>query len=245
MSFHLAVFGAGLAAGFLNVMAGGGSLITLPILLFLGLPVAVANGTNRVAILAQNVAAVSSFRRQGYVEMRTGFFYALATIPGALVGAFAATRVSDGLFRGILAGVLALAVLGLVVPRRGRRQAGERVSTGRRAVALLGFVGIGFYGGFIQAGVGFLLMLVLHQVLLHDLVRTNMHKVLIVLVFSVPALLVFVTTGNVDWVTGTVLAGGNVIGALVATRVSVTKGERPIRVVVAVALLLMAVRLVV
>lgn len=245
IAFHVAVFGAGLAAGFLNVMAGGGSLITLPILLFLGLPVAVANGTNRVAILAQNVAAVSSFRRQGYVEIRTGLVYALATIPGALAGAFVATRVSDGLFRGLLAGVLALAVLGLVVPRRRSGHAGERVSAGRRVVALLGFLGIGFYGGFIQAGVGFLLMLVLHQVLLHDLVRTNMHKVLIVLVFSVPALLVFIMTGNVDWVTGAVLAGGNVTGALVATRISVTRGERPIRAVVAVALLLMAVRLVV
>ncbi len=245
MSFHLAVFGAGLVAGFLNVMAGGGSLITLPILLFLGLPAAVANGTNRVAILAQNVAAVSSFRRQGYVEMRTGFLYALVTIPGALAGAFAATRVSDGLFRGLLAGVLAVAVLGLLIPRRHGWYAGERMSAGRRGVALLGFLGIGFYGGFIQAGVGFLLMLVLHQVLFHDLVRTNMHKVLIVLVFSVPALLVFIATGNVAWVTGAVLAGGNVTGALVATRVSVTRGERPIRMVVAVALVLMAVRLVV
>ncbi|MFQ5473910.1 MAG: sulfite exporter TauE/SafE family protein [Dehalococcoidia bacterium] len=245
MLFQLAVLGAGLIAGFLNVMAGGGSLITLPILLFLGLPAAVANGTNRLAILAQNVAAVSSFRRQGYADARTGLLYASATIPGALAGAFLATRVSDGLFRTILAGVLALAVFGLVIPRRSDWYAGERVSARRRMVALFGFLAIGFYGGFIQAGVGFLLMLVLHQILFHDLVRTNMHKVLIVLVFSVPALGVFVATGNVDWMTGAVLAVGNVTGALVATRVSMTAGERPIRIVVAVALLLMAVRLIV
>ncbi len=239
----VAVFAAGLTAGFLNVMAGGGSLITLPILIFLGLPVAVANGTNRVAILVQNVAAVSSFRRQGYRDARAGLAFALTTIPGAIVGAFLAVRVGEATFRAILAGVLAVAVVGLVFPTRKRgtpAEAGTRV----RAIAFLAFFGIGFYGGFIQAGVGFLLMLVLHQLLRFDLVRTNMHKVLIILVFSLPALMVFVATGNVAWTTAGALAVGNALGAIVATRVSVAGGERPVRIVVGVALLLMAVRLV-
>ena len=243
MLLLLAVFGAGLVAGFLNVMAGGGSLITLPLLIFMGLPVAVANGTNRVAILAQNIAAVGSFRRQGYSDLRTGLAYGAATVPGAIVGAFVAVNVGETTFRAILAGVLAITVVGLLLPKKRREVKGDPPARAR-TIAFLGFFGIGFYGGFIQAGVGFLLMLVLHQLLRIDLVRTNMHKVLIVLIFSLPALAVFVATGNVAWLYAVALAGGNASGAVVATRVSVKGGERPIKVVLVIALAMMAARLV-
>jgi len=230
-------------AGFLNVMAGGGSLITLPLLIFLGLPVAAANGTNRVAILVQNIAAVSSFQRQGYADFRNGLAYGAATIPGAIAGAFVAVRVGEATFRALLAAVLTLAVIGLLLPKR-RKEATGAPQQRARMFAFLGFFGIGFYGGFIQAGVGFLLMLVLHQLLRIDLVRTNMHKVLIVLIFSLPALAIFIGTGNVVWTTAAALACGNALGGVVATRVSVKGGERPIRIVLGVALLMMAARLV-
>jgi len=238
---HLAVFSAGLASGFLNVMAGGGSLFTLPLLIFFGFPVAVANGTNRVAVLVQNAAAVTAFRGQGQRGFRGGLTWALATVPGAVAGAWFAVRVDERTFRLLLAGVLVLGVVGLLIPARGARR--TEVGPARRALALLAFFGIGFYGGFVQAGVGFLLMLALHQLLGLDLVRTNVQKVLIVLVFSVPALVVFVVTGNVAWIAAVVLSAGNALGAVLATRVAVRGGERPIRIAVALALLLMAGRL--
>lgn len=240
MLFYFAVFAVGLVAGFLNVMAGGGSLITLPLLIFLGMPVAVANGTNRFAILVQNVAAVGSFRSQGYSDVRTGVAFAVVTVPGAIAGAWFAVRVDETTFRALLASVLVLAVIGLLVPARRGTTPGKRARLG----AFLAFFAIGFYGGFIQAGVGFLLMLVLYQLLGLDLVRTNMHKVLIVMVFSLPALAVFVVTRSVAWSTALALAAGNASGAVVATRVAVRGGERPVRIVVALALLLMAIRLV-
>ena len=243
MLLLLAVFGAGLVAGFLNVMAGGGSLITLPLLIFMGLPVAAANGTNRVAILVQNLAAVDSFRRQGYADLRTGLAFGAATVPGAIAGAFVAVNVGEATFRAILAGVLAITVVGLLIPKKRNEIMGEPPARAR-ILAFLGFFGIGFYGGFIQAGVGFLLMLVLHQLLRIDLVRTNMHKVFIVLIFSLPALAVFVYTGNVAWMFAIALAAGNASGAVVATRVSVKGGERPIKIVLGIALLIMAARLV-
>jgi uncharacterized membrane protein YfcA len=238
---HLAVFAAGLGSGFLNVMAGGGSLLTLPLLIFLGLPVAVANGTNRVAILVQNAAAVAAFRRQGHPGMRDGLGWALATVPGAVAGAWLAIRVDERLFRTLLAGVLVLGVIGLLAPTAGRRV--TTVGPWRRAAALLAFVGIGFYGGFVQAGVGFLLMVVLHQVVGLDLVRTNVHKVLIVLIFSIPALAVFVVSDNVAWLAALVLSAGNALGAVTAAHVTLSGGDRPIRIVVGVTLLLMAARL--
>ena len=240
----VAVFGAGLVAGFLNVMAGGGSLITLPILIFLGLPVAVANGTNRFAILIQNMAALSSFKQQGYSDMRVGLSFALTTIPGAIAGAFVAVSVDEDLFRAILAAVLVLSVVGLLLPSRKREQVNGEAATRDRILAFFAFFAIGFYGGFIQASVGFLIMIVLHKLLHIDLVRTNMHKVLIILVFSVPALLVFIFTGNVAWTIAGALALGNALGGVAGANLSVKGGERPIRIVLGVALLLMAVRLV-
>ena len=243
MLFLPGVYAVGVIAGFLNVMAGGGSLITLPMLIFLGLPAATANGTNRVAILVQSVAAVTSFRQQGRAETRATLPFALMAVPGAVVGAMVAVRVDDDVFRAILAGVLVLSVIGLLLPSRGRRSAGAP-SHRTYVVALLSFLGIGFYGGFIQAGVGFLFMIVLHRILGLDLVRTNVYKVLVVLFLSTPALVVFIITGNVVWGTAIALAAGTATGAVVATRVSVRGGERPIRLVLGIALLLMAVRLV-
>ena len=107
------------------------------------------------------------------------------------------------------------------------------------------FFGIGFYGGFIQAGVGFLFLVVLYHVLRIDLVRVNMYKVLVIAAYTIPALLVFVFSGNVDWLVGFALAGGSAVGAFVATHVSVKGGERTVRAVVALALVLMAVKLLV
>ncbi len=243
MLFHLGVFAAGLVAGFLNVMAGGGSLITLPILIFVGLPVAVANGTNRFAILVQNVAAFTSFRQQGHSDVRSSVVFALMTVPGAVAGAFAAIHVSEGLFRTVLAGVLILSVIGLLFPKRRGVTRGE-TSRATRPLALIAFFAIGFYGGFIQASVGFLILLVLHRILHMDLVNANIHKVLIILVFSLPALALFIVTGNVAWTTAAALAAGNALGGIVAARVSLSGGERPIRIVLGLALVLMAVRLV-
>lgn len=244
MLLYVTVFGVGLAAGFLNVLAGGGSLFTLPVLIFLGLPVAVANGTNRFAILVQNAAAVTSFRQQGLRQTRGAVGLALTTIPGAVLGAVLAVRVDPEIFRGILAVVLVLAVLGLLLP--GPEGDGHReLSPRARIVAFLGFLGIGFYGGFIQAGVGLLLMVVLHQLLHFDLLRTNVHKLFVVLVMTLPALAVFIGTGNVSWGAAASLAAGNGIGAVAATRLQLKTGERPIRIAIGVALTLMAVKLVV
>ena len=238
------VFGVGCIAGVLNVMAGGGSLLTLPVLLFLGLPASLANGTNRVAILTQNIVAVAAFRRHGVSDFRTGFRLALFTLPGAVLGAYLATGVSDVWFRRILAGVILFGIWTMFV-RPPAVLADRNVMPRVTGAAALSMIGIGFYGGFIQAGVGMLFLLVLYNVLRLDLVRTNAFKVFIVLVYTLPSLGVFVATGNVDWGLGLVLAAGNALGGWVATHWSVRGGDRPIRVVVAAALLLMALRLVV
>jgi uncharacterized membrane protein YfcA len=235
------VLGVGLLSGALNVMAGGGSLLTLPMLLFLGFPPALANGTNRVAILAQNVVAVSSFRSRGFGDMRTGLILGAAALPGGLLGAFAALVVSDEWFRRILGGIIVAGLITLLFPKKKTAARGEAPKL--KPHIIVAFFGIGFYGGFIQAGVGMVFLLVLHNMLHLDLVRVNAYKVLIVLVYTVPALAVFVWSDNVNWTIGALLAVGSSVGAWIGARLAMAGGEKLVRYALAGALGIMAVRL--
>ena len=240
MTFAL-VLVVGLLSGAVNVMAGGGSLLTLPVLLFLGLPPALANGTNRVAILAQNVVAVSSFRSKGVGDPRTGLLLGLVAVPGAILGALVSLEIPDAWFRRILAAIIVAGLVTIIFPRRTTDMSGQAPRL--RPTVLLAFLAIGFYGGFIQAGVGMVFFLVLQHLLRLDLVRVNAYKVFIVAVYTIPALAIFVWSGNVHWVLGAVLALGSSAGAWMGARVAVAGGEQVIRRVVAVALGLMAIRL--
>jgi uncharacterized membrane protein YfcA len=240
--YYLILAAVGIAVGFLNVMAGGGSLISLPILIFLGLEPAMANGTNRVAILIQNVTAVSSFRSQGYSETRRSFGLALCTVPGAVAGAFAAVVVDPVLFKRILGIVLVAAII--LILRKKPSSAVHDGGISRPILAHLAMIGVGFWGGFLQAGVGFLIMPILYQLLRFDLIRVNMHKVFIVGIYTIPALLVFVLEGKVWWMGGLALAIGNATGAWLATRVTITHGERAIRAVFVAAVIAMGAKLI-
>jgi uncharacterized membrane protein YfcA len=245
----------GVIAGTLNVLAGGGSLLTLPAMVFLGLDGAVANGTNRVAILAQNVTAVGGFRSLGFSDMKLSLSLALAALPGGICGALLGTMVRGELFNRILGAVLIgvlllMTVQGLRKAKKGSSKEGEITETettgpSRRQIILghLAMVGVGFYGGFIQAGVGFLLMAALNRVLGLDLVRVNMHKVFIVGFFTLAALIIFAARGQVLWIPGLALAVGNSIGGWIGSQLSVLKGENWIRTALYVALFLMAIKL--
>lgn len=114
ISSHLLVLFAGIFAGFINVVAGGGSLLTVPVLIFIGLPPVMANGTNRIALLAQNAVAIHRFRRKGYFPIRAGIILGAAASLGAVLGSQIAVSISDDLFRKILSGVMIL-VLAIIL----------------------------------------------------------------------------------------------------------------------------------
>ncbi len=96
----------GILAGFLNVLAGGGSLLTLPLLIFFGLPAATANGTNRVAIFCQNIFAITGFKRQGVFPIRLALLCTPPALIGSYIGANLAITVDEMLFRRLLALVM-------------------------------------------------------------------------------------------------------------------------------------------
>lgn len=239
----IVLFGVGLVAGALNVLAGGGSFLTLPILILLGLPATAANGTNRVGILLQNVGAVWSFRRHGVLEGRWALRAAAPASLGAVLGTVVALRIDDADFRKILAFLMVAVTLWTLWDPLARR-ARERGEARRVTPAWLaaGFFVAGVYGGFVQAGVGFLILAVT-TLAGFDLVRGNAIKVLCILVFTAISLSMFAWAGEVRWWLGLALAAGNVVGGLIGVRLTVLKGHAWLRGVVTLAVIALAVEL--
>jgi uncharacterized membrane protein YfcA len=242
----LMLFAAGLVAGSINVVAGGGSMITLPLMIFLGLPPTVANGTNRVAILVQNVGAVWGFSRRGFFETPWLRFVAPPAILGALLGTWMGVVIGDAPFQRILAVVMVLVAVWTVwkPPRSGEGAPVDPAGLSRKARTLfLGvFFLVGVFGGFIQAGIGFLILGATSALGL-DLVRGNALKVLLVLLFTPLALAGYAMAGRVDWAMGIALACGNLVGSQVGVRFTVLKGHAWVRRVVVVMVVLFALRL--
>lgn len=227
MAWYLypAIVGAGFLAGFINTLAGSGSLVTLPLLIFAGLPANVANGTNRVAILLQNVVGASSFRRSGVLDLRGALMLGVPAIAGSVVGAQIAVNLDELLMRRTI-GVIMVVMLFVILLRPQRWLDGElqQLDGWPRLIHLLIFFAIGMYGGFIQAGVGIFLLAGLVLGVGYDLVKANAVKIGIVLLFTISALIVFLRNGQVDWGVGLILSLGNMAGAWVAARVAVTRG---------------------
>ncbi|HEY7471403.1 MAG TPA: sulfite exporter TauE/SafE family protein [Gemmatimonadota bacterium] len=245
----LALLGVGVVSGALNVLAGGGSFLSLPLLIFLGLPPTVANGTNRIAILVQNAGAVWRFRRHGLLDRSWIPLAAAPAIAGAALGTWGAIEIGDEAFRRALAVLMVVVTLWILWDPLARREAGtirrggaDAASAAPRAGLVAAFFVVGLYGGFVQAGIGFLLAAVAIWAGL-DLVRGNALKVLVVLLLTPLSLALFAWSGKVDWVVGTPLAAGHLIGALAGVRLTVLKGHAWIKRVLVVAVIAFAIKL--
>jgi uncharacterized membrane protein YfcA len=237
----LLLFGVGTLAGFMNVIAGGGSTITMPILIFLGLDGATANGTNRVALFVQNISAISSFQGEKKYDLPQVLKYASWTLPGAIAGALFAVSIDDDIFKKILGIVIILVMIAVLVPQSKKTTA--QLTTTKSWLIYPALLGIGFYGGFIQAGVGFFIMAAFTHILHFQLVNVNMHKVFIVFIYTIPALLIFIISGNVHYTLAVALAAGNALGAWWAAKLSIKKGDKFIRIILFIIVIFMAIKL--
>lgn len=220
----------GVATGFLNVMAGGGSMLSVPIMIFLGVPGTVANGTNRIAILPQNISAVWAFYRKGFSNFKLSLSLGACTIPGTLIGASVASRVSNDQFNVLLAIIMMVVLIVMAIPQAKTIENNQSPNRQRLIAGHALMVLIGFWGGFIHIGVGFLLMPVLNRVMQLDLITTNAHKVFIVLCYTIVALAVFASELELVWKYGIALGIGTWIGAWIAANMQVKKGIGAIKV---------------
>ncbi len=241
--YPLLLFVIGILAAIINVNAGGGSSFTLPVLIFMGLDSVTANGTNRIAILMQNITSVYAFKQERFDQFKLSWKLSLLTLPGAVIGAFTALKMDDELFQKVLGVIMILIVLTIIFPSKKLLVTNDSENKKLSLPVILSFIAIGFYGGIIQVGIGFLLMGVLNKIMKFSLIYVNMHKVFVVFILTIPALLIFIVSGKINWYYGLSLGVGNAIGGWWATKISIIKGEKFIKDVLAIAILLMALKL--
>jgi uncharacterized membrane protein YfcA len=233
----LLLLGGGLVAGIINAMAGGGSLLTVPLLVFAGVPGNAANGSNRVGVLASSLSAASTFRRLGVAGLG-GIGRVLGpSVAGALLG----SQLTDDAFKQIF-GFLMIPILLLSLRKPDVAAMADRPQWPTWLTTIV-FFGIGIYGGAFQAGVGLMMIVALSRAGV-DLVIANNIKVIVTFVFTVFALPVFILNGDVDWAPALVLAVGLATGSAIGARITVAGGEKVIRPVLIVAVIIFAGRLV-
>jgi len=241
---YLLLVGAGLFAGFINTVAGGGSLITMPLLIFMGLPSVEANASNRVALFIQNIFAVQGFHSKGVFLFPFSIWLGISASLGAVVGALIAVDISSALFNRILAIVMVMVMgLTLLKPYLASKVAEETFSRQKNAWSIFTFFGVGVYGGFIQAGVGFLIIALLTNIHGLGMAKTNSVKVMVILMYSVLALAVFFIEDKIRWEYGLILAVGNGLGGWIASRWSVSKDDKWIRLILIATVTALAIKL--
>ena len=226
---------AGLVAGFINTIAGGGSLLTLPVLMALGLPADVANASNRVSIFAQAATGSYRFHREGKLDRASIWDVAPPTLAGNVLGAVLASYFPVAFLKPVL--LVTMGCMALLMLFRPSAIAPPGATPKRAADhprAMLGLFGAGIYGGFVHAGVGFLLLMVLAGTLHYDLVRANALKMFCTLVSGVASLGVFLARGQIAWVPALALAVATSVGSVLGVKYAVKADPAVLKRVVAV-----------
>jgi len=234
----------GITAGFINTLAGGGSLLTLPIMIFMGLPPSMANGTNRVALFLQNISGVAGFKSKGVMVFPYSLWLGISALFGAIIGAKISVDLDDKTFNHIIALVMiGVVLLTIINPGSRGKQGVEDLGKKASFIGIITFFFVGIYGGFIQAGVGFIILGSLTYINKLSLVKANSIKVFVVLIYTVAALVVFIIEKQINWLYGLTLAIGNMTGDWIASRWSVEKGDKWIKRFLVVMVTILAIKL--
>jgi len=229
----------GVAAGVVNTLAGAGSLITVPLLVLVGLPGTIANGTNRIGVLLHTLVATWRFRAEGVPGIRRAIPMLVPVALGSLAGAYVISLVGDKTFERLFG----IVMIALLLPMlRATTAASSALKPWSPLKTFLFFFAVGMYGGAFQAGVGIAILFGLSYAG-HDLVQANSIKVAISAAQALFAVPVFIIKDQVAWAPAAVLAVGFMLGGFLGVRIAVAGGERVIRPVLVVAVLALAGRM--
>lgn len=241
---YLLLIPIGFIAGFLNTVAGGGTLLTLPTLLFLGLPAPVANGTNRIAILVQTFTAVRGFKSKGVSTYPFSFYLGISALLGSFIGAKMAIDISGELFTKILAIIMIMVLFSILFnSSKNITDIPERLTGKHLYFSIVIFFFLGIYGGFINAGIGFLMLVILPYVNGLSLLKSNVTKVFVVAIYTIGAVLVFAFEDKINYPLAFILTIGNASGAWFASRWSVKKDDKVIKMFLIVTVSSLAIKL--
>jgi len=239
----LLIIGAGFLAGFINALAGSGSLITVPLLMFLGLPATVANGTNRIMIFLANIVGVSSFRQQNVFKFNDNIWLTIPAIVGAIIGAQIAVDINEEVMTRIIGGLMVFLLITIIYkPQKWLKEVGKNSENKFNFWQYLVMFFVGLYGGFIQIGVGVFILSGLVLTAGFDIVKANAVKLFIIMVYTAFALAIFIYNGQVNFVAGLLLAAGSTTGSFLATRVAVSWGPKFVRIILIVVVIIAAIK---
>lgn len=239
----LLLIGAGIFTGFINTIAGGGSLLTMPLLIFMGLTSAEANGSNRIALFIQNIFSIAGFRSKGVAVFPFAIYVAIPAIIGAIIGSSIAVDIRDALFNRILAIVMLVVLSFTLFKPKIAKDLTESLQPRKVWTSIVVFFFLGIYGGFIQAGIGFLVIAALTNIHGFNMAKTNSIKVFVIFLYTIAALVVFFLNGKVRIEYGLVLAIGSATGGWIGSRWSVDRSDTLIRGILAVTVLALAIKL--
>lgn len=240
----LSLIFSGLLVGFINTLAGGGTIISISLFMILGLPITVANGTNRIAVLLQTLTSTATFRKNKLLDVKKGFYLGIPTILGSIAGAYVAVDIDEKIFERAFA-IIMLIMLFFIIYKPEKWLNGQENLISKKITPLqwITYLLIGFYGGFIHVGVGYFILGALVLSSGYDLVRANAIKVFIVLLYAPFTIIVFIINNQINYEYGLIHSIGNIIGAYIASKYAITWGSNFVRWVVIVIIVITSAQL--
>ena len=221
---------SGLLVGFINTLAGGGTIISMTIFMSLGLPPMIANGTNRIPIVLQNLVAVVNYSKSKILNIKTSLKYALPVALGSILGSNIALNISDIVFNYLFIMVIVFMIIMIVFkPKLWLNENPIKKNSPFSISQWIILFVIGIYGGFIHVGIGYFIIALIVLARGYDLLHANAIKNLVVLIYAPISLIPFILYGNIRYDYGLVHAIGNIIGAYVASRLATLFGSKVIR----------------
>ncbi|AEC18022.1 MULTISPECIES: TSUP family transporter [Gallibacterium] len=229
-------------AGFIDAIAGGGGLITIPALLAAGLPPAAALATNKLQASGGSFSASLYFVRKKAVDLRTVWKMIIGTFSGAMIGTIAVQLIDASVIKSLLPIlVLVVGLYFLFSPKLGEKDCHQRLSF--TAFALAAAFPIGFYDGFFGPGTGSFLCVAFVTLLGFNLAKATAHAKILNFTSNFTSLVFFILGGEVYWTLGFVMMIGGFLGARLGAKMVLTKGQKLIRPMVVIMAFIMTAKM--
>lgn len=240
---YILVIVVGFFVGFINTLAGGGSILSLPLLIFLGLPANVANGTNRIGVLFQSITATGSFSKFKIINIKHALLFAIPSVIGAVIGAMLAVNIDESMLEKAIGFVLIIMFFVILYKPEKWLNGKENLKSSPNLLQIIVFFLMGLYGGFIQLGAGFFYIAAFVLSAGIDIIKANILKVIIIGLYTLVAIPVFIFNNQVNFELGLILAVGNIIGAYIAAKATIKWGAKFVQYILLITIIISAIKL--